>query len=67
LRTSTKLKKILEYNTATISLSNGVFDIIITNNQSGSSHISSGINFSQAIERAYRDTIKAAGNKEFNF
>ncbi len=67
MRTSTKLKKILEYNTATFSLNEGRFELIITNNYTGNSHFCTGANLSQVVERAFRDTMKASEEKDMNF
>lgn len=67
MRTSTKLKKLLEHNTATFSLHDGRFEIIVTNNYTGNSHLCTGANLSQAVERAFRDTIKASEEKDMNF
>jgi hypothetical protein len=67
MRTSTKLKKLLENNTATFFLKEGKFEVIIVNNDTGNSHLCSGDNLSQVVDRALRDTNKASKKKDGNF
>jgi ABC-type iron transport system FetAB permease component len=67
MKTSTKLKKLLQHNTATFSLNDNQFEIIVTNNYTGNSHLCIGANLSQAVERAFRDSIKASQRKDMNF
>jgi hypothetical protein len=67
MRTSTKLKKLLEHNTATFSLNDGQFEIIVTNLYTGNSHLCTGANLSQAVEKAFRDSIKISEERDMNF
>ena len=61
MRASTKLKSILMDNTVTLSMNErGEWEGIVTNNETGDSHICTGGNLSTFVERAYRDTNKAA-------
>jgi hypothetical protein len=59
MRTNTKIKQLLQENTLTLSLNkSGGIDIIITNNQTGNSHLSTGTSISAAAASAYSDTLK---------
>lgn len=68
MRNNTKIKKLIEANN--LLLSDGgekTIDIIITNKQSGNSHMVTGKNLTEALNRAVSDTKKIAKDGEFNF
>ncbi len=59
MRTNTKIKQLLKEHTLTFSLNkSGGIDIIITNNETGNSHLSTGASLSAATASAYSDTQK---------
>jgi hypothetical protein len=59
MRTNTKIKQLLKEHTLSLSLnSSGGIDIIITNNHTGNSHLSSGASLSAATAQAFADTSK---------
>ena len=59
MRTNTKIKQLLKEHTLTFSLSkSGAIDIIITHNETGNSHLSTGPSLSAATASAYSDTQK---------
>ena len=59
MRTNTKIKQLLKDHTLSLSLnSRGGIDIIVTNNHTGNSHLSSGASLSVATGRAFADTQK---------
>ena len=59
MRTNTKIKQLLKDHTLSLSLnSSGGIDIIVTNNHTGNSHLSSGASLSVAAGRAFADTQK---------
>jgi hypothetical protein len=56
MRTSTKLKIILQEHELRVSLnSSGMFEIVVTDNRTGDAFIAEGKSWSLAIERVFRD------------
>jgi hypothetical protein len=65
MRTNTKIKQLLKEHTLTFSLNrSGAIDIIITNNETGNSHLSTGASLSAATASAFSDTQKVKKQQE---
>lgn len=54
-------------NTLRLTLDEGKIEIIITNKESGNSHLVSGKNWTEAANAAIKDTKQLSGNGTFNF
>jgi hypothetical protein len=68
MRNSTKIRQLIASNNLLLSDGgNKNIDIIITNKQSGNSHMVTGKNLTEALNRAVSDTRRIAKDEDFNF
>jgi hypothetical protein len=68
MRNSTKIRQLIASNNLVLSDGgNKNIDIIITNKHSGNSHMVTGKNLTEALNRAVSDTKRIAKDEGFNF
>jgi len=68
MRNGTKIRKLIFRNKLIISEGENMkVDIIITNNSSGNSHIVTGKNFTDALNKAVSDTSKLSIDGDYEF
>lgn len=67
MRSSTMLKKLLESNTVTLTMKDGVIVLDVANNNSGNYKTVTATTISNSYKKAYTAVVKVAVDKELNF